>query len=349
MSIGESSLPPSSLPPSSLPPSSLPPSSLPPSPWVPAESRRRGGWVIFAVVALAAVVLGVGTGILLTRGSSGGGTGPSDAVLRFYAAVRDGNARAALTQLATRPGDTSLITDEVLRASQEQAPITDLNVPPTTSTVVQVSFRMGGEAVTDRVSVTAVGNGYKIITPVNSGGIQLGALRRPGLGLFVAAQEVKQASILLLPGTYPVRSSAQYLAYGDGRIVVKRIDDAGNVSGLGTRLTAGGLAAVKAATLASLKACVAVPSFAPPGCPFKYTGPNAATADPALSNWELVGDPTADLTVSMGADPTRAGIQTNLLVRVTVTPDGTPLVLPANGVRATVDLTQASLTVDWVG
>lgn len=371
MSFAGSSLPPSgqphesstgSLPPQSLQPQSLPPQSLPPMslntpatlatmslapPTLPTPTRRQPAWVVFAIVGLVALVLGIGTGLLLTRGSSGGGTSTSDTVLRFYTAVRDGNAQAALAELATKPADTSLMTDQVLRIAQQTAPITDLQVPATSSTVVQVSYRLGNEQLTDRVSVTAVGNGFKIITPPNSGAIQLAAIQRQGLDLLVADQRVTTGSIMLLPGAYPVRSSSKHLLYGQGTILVKRLDDGGNIAELAPRVTPEGLAAVKKAALASLTACTQVKSFAPPNCPFKYTGPSATTADPALSTWSLVGDPTMDLRLTLGTDPTKVELLTNVVARLVVQPGAPPLDIPTNGARGTVNLTQENLVVTW--
>lgn len=370
---------PQSLPPQSLPPQSLPPQSLPPMPLspytIPPQSpqsltpvsmatmplgtparpderaggpRRQPAWVVFAIVGLVAIILGISTGLLLNRSSSGGGgTGPSDTVLRFYQAIRDARAQAALSELAAPPSDTSLITDQVLRVAQQTAPMTELSVPPTRSTVVQVSFRQGGEPVTERVSVTAVANGYKIITSVNGGGIQVTAIQRPGVTLFIADQQVKQSSVLLLPGAYPVRSSSKHLSYGQGNLVVKRIDDAGNVTELTPQITADGAAAVKRATLDSLTACTKVKSFQPPSCPFGYAVPNATTADPAQSTWSLVGDPTADLKLTLGTDPRRVDMQTNLVARMMVTPTAQPVDIRVNGARATVDLTQDKPVVTW--
>ncbi len=342
--------------PTSLSPSSfvgMPPSatsslvSLPPGTGGSVVVRRRPAWVIFLIVALVAILLGVATGLLLSRGTGGGGTGPSDTVLRFYQAVRDANAQAALAELAAKPADTSLMTDEVLRSAQASAPLTDITVPPTSSTVVQVSYRLGGEQLTDRVSVTAVGNGYKIITTPNGGGVQLTAIKRTGLSLSIAGKAVTQSSVLLLPGAYPLVGPSANLSYGQGLLKIKRIDDSGNVSELSPAITAKGLTAVKDATRASLTACTKQKTFKPTGCPFRYTGPNSSTADPSLATWAIVGDPTTDLRVTLGSDPTRADLQTNLVVRITVAPGMAPLDIPTNGARATVDLTKATPVVTW--
>ncbi len=314
----------------------------------PKRSRpRQPPWVVFAVVGLVAIILGVSTGLLLVRTGNNGGTGPSDTVLRFYQAIHDSKAQAALAELATTPADTSLITDSVLRVSQETAPMTELTVPPTSSTVVQVTYRQGGELVTDRVSVKAVGNGYKIITPPNAGGIPLTAIQRPGVTLFIANQEVKQTSVMLLPGVYPVRSTSKFLAYGGGTLSVKRIDDSGNAAELAPKVTTEGVDAVKRATVDSLAACTKVKSFQPPQCPFRYTGPSANTVDPAQSSWEIVGDPTNDLTLTLGSNPTKVEMQTNFVARITF-PAGVPAFeIPTNGARATVDLTQPKPVITW--
>ncbi len=312
-----------------------------------ALPRQRPAWVYFATAALAGIVLGVASGLLLVRAGGQRDTGPSETVKSFYTAIMRADARAALAQLASPPADAPLITDEVLRAAQARAPITDLSVPATSSTVVDVTFRIGGVQATDRVSVTAVGNGFKIITPLNSGGVDLSPLQRQGVTVSVAGQQVTGTKLLLLPGSYPVTSTSPLLTYGDGSLVVSRLDDTGNVSALTPTLTRDGLEQVKQGARESLAACAQVKSFAPAGCPFRYTPPTGTNADPQAATWEIVGDPTADLRVTVGTNLTRAEVQTNLVVRLTVTPGAQPLDIRTNGARGTVDLTQPEPVFSW--
>jgi len=132
------------------------------------ESRRPAfrGWMVFAIVAAVAIATGGITGRVIL--GARGGTGPSTTVLRFFQALSTNDAKAALAELATAPSDTTFITNEVLAAGHAAGAISEISVPATNSTVVPVSYKLGGETVTDRISVQPVGNGYKISASLNS-------------------------------------------------------------------------------------------------------------------------------------------------------------------------------------
>src|SRR5487761_2442861 len=153
------------------------------------------GWIVFAIVAAVAIAAGGITGRLLAGGN--GGTGPSDTVLRFFQAVRDNDAKAALAELATPPADTTFITNEVLAAGHSAGGLSAISVPATTSTVVPVWYTLGGETVTDRISVQPVGNGFKVSTSLNSGGIALKGKVRSQLPLSIAGTLVTTDTVVL--------------------------------------------------------------------------------------------------------------------------------------------------------
>lgn len=314
----------------------------------PTIERRRPvlrGWMVFAIVAAVAIAAGGITGRILA--GAGGGTGPSDTVLRFFQAVRDNDAKAALAELATAPADTTFITNEVLAAGHSAGAITEISVPATNSTVVPVQYKLGGETITDRISVQPVGNGFKVSTSLNSGGIALKGKVRPQLPLSIAGTAVTTDTVLLLPGSYPLTTVTDHVRYGAGSLVVKRLTDAPSANDLKLEVSDVGLAGVVTAVGSSLEACTAQKSFTPTGCPFKLT---VTTADPNTVTWTLLSKPADDLKITVSAtDVTRSTVEVPLKIRISYVDGGAPVSQDLAGIQAvgTIDLLANPTTVAW--
>jgi hypothetical protein len=310
-------------------------------------TRRRPlpGWAIFAIAAVVAVTAGGLTGRVISHETSG--TGPSDTVLRFFEAMRDNDAKTALSELATPPTDTTFITRETLAKGHESAAITEVNVPATSSTVVPVSYKLGGEIVTDRISVQPVGNTYKVSTSLNSGGIVLKGRTRTDLPLSVAGLPVRTETVVLLPGSYPLTTVTDHLRYGTGSLVVKRLSDTPSANDLRLELTETGRTAAARAVTSSLRACTGQKSFAPPGCPFKLA---VTTADPSTVSWSLLSSPADDLRVTVSAtEVTKSTVEVPLTLRISYV-DGTSTVpqdLASVQAVGTIDLLAEPMTVTW--
>jgi hypothetical protein len=311
------------------------------------ESRRPAfrGWMVFAIVAAVAIAAGGITGRVILGAS--GGTGPSNTVLKFFQALRDNDAKAALAELATAPSDTTFITNEVLAASHAAGVITEISVPATNSTVVPVSYKLGGETVTDRISVQPVGNGYKISASLNSGGIAMKERVRTQLPLRIAGTQVATGTVVLLPGSYPLTTVTDHLRYGTGSLVIKRLTDAPSASDLKLEVSDVGRTAAATAVASSLDACTAQKSFAPAGCPFKLI---VTTADPSTVTWTLLSKPADDLKITISAtDVTRSTVEVPLKMRISYLNGTTTVAQDLAGIQAvgTVDLLANPTTVAW--
>ena len=314
----------------------------------PTTERRRPavrGWMVFAIVAAVAIAAGGITGRVLA--SASGGTGPSDTVLRFFQAVRDNDAKAALAELATPPADTTFITNEILAAGHSAGAISAINVPATNSTVVPVWYTVGGEAVTDRISVQPVGNGYKVSTSLNSGGIALKSKIRAQLPLSIAGTRVTTDTVVLLPGSYPLTTVTDHVQYGTGSLVIKRLNDAPSANDLKLEVTDAGQKAAATAVSASLIACAAQKSFTPAGCPFKLT---VTTADPATVTWTLLSKPADGAKITISAtDIAQSTVEVALTIRISYV-DGTAAVsqdLATIQAVGTIALLANPTTVTW--
>ncbi len=310
--------------------------------------RRRPllpGWMIFAIAAVVAVAAGGVTGRVVSRETSG--TAPSDTVLRFFEAIRDNDARTVLSELATPPAETTFITNDALAKAHQAGAITDVSVPATSSTVVPVSYKVGGETVTDRISVQPVGNGYKVSTSLNSGGIPLKGRIRTDLPLSIAGIPVRTDTVVLLPGTYPLTTVTDHLRYGTGSLVVKRLTDAPSGNELKPGLSGSGWAAAAAAVTSSLMTCTGQKSFAPPGCPFKL---EAGTADPSTVSWSVLSRPADDLRVTVSAtEVTKSTVEVPLTMRVSYLDGTTTVPQDLTSIQAvgTINLLADPMTVTW--
>jgi hypothetical protein len=314
----------------------------------PTTERRKPalrGWMVFVIVAAVAIAAGGITGRIVAGAS--GGTGPSDTVLRFFQAIRDNDAKAALAELASTPTDTTFITNEILAAGHSAGAITDISVPATNSTVVPVSYKLGGETVTDRISVQPVGNGYKVSTSLNAGGIALKGKIRAQLPLSIAGTRVSTDNLVLLPGSYPLTTVTDHVLYGTGTLVIKRLTDAPSANDLKLEVSDTGQTAAATAVTSSLNACAAQKSFTPTGCPFKLT---VTTADPSTVTWTLLSKPADDLKITISAtDVARSTVEVPLLMRISYVDGGTAVPQDLATVQAvgTIDLLANPTTVTW--
>ena len=307
-------------------------------------SRPR--WLIMLVAAVISIGLGTGTGILVAPRQSG----PADTVRRFFTAIRDGNARAALAELRDPPSDTRFITDAVLKQAHASYPLSDISVTPTSTTAVPVVYRLNQDTIADTVSVAQVGDRYKIVSSLNKGGISLGSQRRNGLTMMLAGVEVTTDQVFLLPGIYPITSSSSLLTFGrSGQVAVPRLQDSPQPSDFAVQLTPHGRDRVVKAVRDSLSACLAQRSYTPVGCPFRYTQPVAA---PDTATWSIPSPPT-DQQIQIkpsAADLTTSTVEVTLpSLRLTFPPGSSPDALDLGRLSAIgrVDLLVADPKIVW--
>ena len=108
--------------------------------------------LLVAVLVLAFVLNSVAKSGQAVADDAEQATGtPEDAVTAYLQAVADGDAEAALGYLESTPSTTELLTDEVLMASAQQAPLTDITVQTSVeddySTTVKATYTVGDEPV----------------------------------------------------------------------------------------------------------------------------------------------------------------------------------------------------------
>lgn len=282
----------------------------------------RNNLVIIAVAAGLAIILAVGVGFLVTRdggkeeagGPGGGGASsetspppeqggkPSDPVQGYLEALAAGDAETAIGFAKTAPADKTLLTDEVLQASNERAPISEISVPEVTDEYtrrVSAAFKVGDQSVNQDFRVEQVGSEWKITEIVAD--LELSRVRANSVPMLINGVTVDSDALKVFPGSYEFTTGLKYLDYGKSNVlVVEGPDSYARTSDIELAPTKEGTKAFTAAAKAHHKKCVAKKELAPKGCP------NIADVDEKAKKgtvkWTVSGDPWASFKPRMSYD-----------------------------------------------
>jgi hypothetical protein len=233
------------------------------------------GIVVGGVVVLAIII---GAIFFVTRlGSSpadvavedGGKTTPAEAVQSYLEALADSDAETALALVDEVPSDSPFLTDEVLAASNELAPLTDIEVTEPTeadySTSVTATYSLGDVPVTTEFSV----NEYEAddvwkLTAVTAD-LDFGD-RFEGLDMTVNGEPLDSSSIEVFPGTYELATTTpNFEVTGQTVLTVREPFDYPTLSDTKAGLSEEGVLVFRKAVTDAVAACVASTTFAA-GC-----------------------------------------------------------------------------------
>jgi hypothetical protein len=280
--------------------------------WVKTHSRQLK---IGGVLGLAfALVIGAGVYRLIDQV-----TNTATGVVRGYLqALAQGNSARALSFAESPPDDTSLLTDEVLAASNQRMPLTDIEVsdPDRTGTVA-VTYRRGGELVNTAFVTVEEGSKWRMRTVAAEVDLQASY---PGFALIVNGVPVPSRSIVVFPGSYQVRIDSEYLQVDGGEFLVK--NESGLKLNTSIRLSAAGVAGFREAAKAKLEACRgqrSLEAFGRKLAPFVHK-PAGVKVKTETIRWELIGgaealdrlEPTILDPSGLMAAPTRVLLRTGL-------------------------------------
>lgn len=273
----------------------------------PAPRRRRDvPLLVFVGAVVLAVVASVVVGVVVWNGRER----PGDVAKAYLEAVAAGDAAKALSFAATPPGDTSMLTDEVLRANQQRAPIADVAVVPSDSdTEVEVTYTVGGVPTSDRYTVSPGGDGY-LLDRV-SGSLTFVTAGVDSLPLLANGVRVQQTTVELFPGSYAFTTGLPNVDWGDDTETGVRLGRPTSVPRLQPRITDAGRRAFLAGAKKLVGTCTAKRELNPsPGCPFGLRQPTSGPRVPdSTVRWRLEGDPwkaVADPEVSSFTDQSLA-------------------------------------------
>lgn len=218
-----------------------------------------------------AAVLFVGGGLFALRAYSRT-SGPAGAVKGYFAALQRGDAPAALGFGLLPPGPRTLLTTNVLRAQQQEAPITDVRVGTVNSAggraTVSVSYSLGFSSgirvVDDRVIVVHQGRNWRLAQAAVATRL---VLQQAASRATILDAAVPTGTVLMFPGAVPIifNTSLLQLAVSTSSVLL----DGGGQTKLVVQVSSSGQSAVLAAVTSALQACLAPPAGARPAltCP----------------------------------------------------------------------------------
>lgn len=282
----------------------------------PVARRRDLPLLVFVGVVVLVVVASFVGAKALTSGSRSPESRAAAAVQQYLEALTAGDAGKALSYAATPPADTSLLTDEVLRASQELAPLADITVVPGgTESRVDVTFTRGGEPGSDTYRVTRTDDGYKLDQV--SGTVSFVTAGNDELPLLANGVEVTTSTVELFPGAYAFTTGLPNVDWGDDARATVRISLPSDVPRLAPRVTAAGKKAFVAGAKKIVSACTAKRQLNPSSsCPFGLRQPTSGPKVPdSTVRWRLEGNPWGavdDPTISSFIDPGVAKASTSM-------------------------------------
>lgn len=171
----------------------------------PAQPKKKSHGLLIGLlaggVALLLIIIGGAVWAINLRNA------PAKALEEFFDAVVAADAEAAINLLETAPSDTSLITDEVLRRSQELAPFTDVKLRAGSSSV-RVELKVGGKQEVEYIDMVKTDDGWRVSDfprEVSVAGSVLGKVN--------GAKPVDPTTLTLLPGTYELDDPSPNLEY----------------------------------------------------------------------------------------------------------------------------------------
>ena len=295
--------------PSGQPPAGDGHSGQPPA--EPNSARGRRGLIILGIAVLALIIIGVGTAVVLINvrqaGTPGGGTagsndpastgsttmaagGPSDAVFDYLTALSSGDADTALSYGATKPAESSMLTDEVLADASQRAPLTSIDVPAVegqSPASVRASYKIGETPVTETFTVIKQGEEWKLERVAAD--VELGLIRSGSVPLLLNGTKVSKSALSLFPGSYTFSTGLDYVDYGaKPTILIKTPSAFPNTTELAVRVNGKGKSAAVAAAKKSYANCLKSDDPAPSKCPNRWTSSDAKWRKGTV-NWEQRG------------------------------------------------------------
>ena len=283
-------------------------SGLPPTD--PKSPRNRPGLIIAGVALLALFLLGVGTAAVLITvrqasttqdGSTNdpasadsptmaAAVGPSGAVFGYLTALSSADAGSALSYGATKPAESSMLTDKILADASKRAPLTSIDVPAVedqSPASVRASYKIGKTPVSETFTVVKQGEEWKLERVAAD--VELGLVRSGSVPLLINGTKVSKGAVSLFPGSYTFTTGLDYVDYGTKpTILIKTPSAFPNTTELAIRVNGKGKSAAVTAARKSYAKCLKSDDPAPSKCPNRWTS-NDASWRKGTVDWEQRG------------------------------------------------------------
>ena len=247
------------------------------------------------VAGIMVVVLVVGLIVIATNSVPGtapvAARTPEQVVEKFFDALQEHDAEAAIALQAGEVPASELLTDEVLRRSQEIAPISDVSVKQTGAASVHVTYRLGDEEAQADFPVVQNQDGDWQLAHVTT---TVQVARPTNVPVLINDVELTTDSVEAFPGAYLMTTSLTRIEY-DAEPFLVQGPESFPVLEPQPRLSAEGITAFRENVEEALAACMERRELEPEGCPQLVTAGSEQQADPATIRWTLVGDPVEQL------------------------------------------------------
>lgn len=233
----------------------------------PAPKKPMSKGLLFGIIGgAAALVLLVAAVVIVPALLRGPAQTASGVVEEYLTALAEGDFDTALAYVEAY-ADDSLLNEEVLAASIERAPITDIVVEASDGdefeSVVSASFAIGGEAVERDFTVYKFGQDE---WQLGDGLIAISLSSLEGLGLTINGVEPTGAITYVFPGTYQFSLAYEEFALDSDvdTFTLVTEDDADVVWDLQPVLTDDGAAMFRSLVRAAVEECVAMKTLTTP-------------------------------------------------------------------------------------
>ena len=315
--------------------------------------------VLVIIVVVALVASGDDESSSTASGGSGSGTkvktGTQDEAVRSYLqAVAAGDAKKALSVVGTKPAFDDLLTDEVLAESKKLGGISNINVPKVSneySTIVNASYDVGDQSVSQTYYVTKTADGYAVKDMGN--GIDLTRVRANTLKMMINGKDVTNDKVWLFPGTYSFSTGNANISYGDtGKVTIKGGSDYVSLLDLEPTLTAAGTKTFTQTVRSSANACLRKKELSPANCPNRAGNSQNYKIDKNTITWRLKNrDAFANLKPRLDYDnPALASVYPSLQFEVKANCNASSGRCSSNTYssgKVVVDLTSNPAKVTW--
>ncbi|WP_147436613.1 hypothetical protein [Propionibacterium australiense] len=341
----------------------------------PAVGTARRSTV--TVIVIAAVLLAMIIGAIVLSTTVGSNEGRARRVVEMYlTAVANGDAEKARGYLG-EVDDGSLLTEEVLRASNDRAPMTDISVGGvahsqyvSTAYQVQVSYMIGGEAVSTTLDVSIPRkstSAAKAITVTSRSSLGLSQFRNVDITVNGVTPDTGYPAVF--PGSYELAVGGEYLEITGGPIAATDPSEhtySALAAGVELAVSEAGVQMFREKVIAEATECLASTSL-DPGCGIevpRYPKNNPwceEVREDSVHRWQepeeaaklqsITPEPDALTPTTIQASPNRLGY-----MRITVTcrtgdtwaESRLPGVLEATkfGIPS-IDLTDPELPIVW--
>lgn len=261
------------------------------------------------MIALCVVLIAAAIGIFVrftgsepegeeTVATGGAAQSPEEAVQAYLDAIAAGDSQAALDQLYEEPADTTFLTDEMLQASAELAPITNIqlgSIPESEFEAIPFSFDLGGRTVMSELRTTEYDGSFYVsdgVTPVTKDQF----IRGTSVPLLVNGVELTGEANFFV-GTYSVSTGLANIDFPADQNTFSVEEFGYGIYGvdLDVDLTDAGLEAFQTAAKTALDNCVAQKKLDPEGCPLAIQESSGQSVDESTIKWTVQGDPIASL------------------------------------------------------